>query len=163
MYSFGYYLSKCNPEQVTRNIKICESLQDSYEEYFYIVKYLIEYYQDNKHVQGIITPSDVIFVYSENKPDPPTPKMVFAESKTKKMNLFTIAVTLHDVIDRYMKDFSDPFHWILMNPITIIPDKSLSNNSDEIKQEEYTPSDEFLNSMCGELLVEMLLEYALRE
>ena len=63
-----------------------------------------------------------------------------------------------------MKDFSDPFHWILMNPVTIIPDKSLSNNSDEIKQEEeYIPSEEFINSMCGELLIEMLLEYALRE
>ena len=122
-----------------------------------------EYYQENTHTHGIITPSDVIFVYKDNKPNPPSPNMIFVESKTNKMNLFTIKVTLHDVIDRYMKEFSDPFHWILMNPITIRHNKSVSNNSDETKKDEDLQlSSEFINEMCGELLVEILIEYAKR-
>ena len=167
--SFGYYLSKCDPEQVATNIKIYKQLEDSHEEFVFIVKHLKEYYQNNTHTHGIITPSDVIFVYKDNKPDHPSPNMIFVESKTNKMNLFTIGVTLHDVIDRYMKDFSDPFHWILMNPITIRHNESVSNNSDEVKNSDETKKDEelqlsseFINEMCGELLVEILIEYAKR-
>ena len=103
-------------------------------------------------------PSDVIFVF-KNK-NQISKNMIFSESKTGLVYLSAINNSIEKIINSYMENYKDAFHYLIINPIHIL---NHENNEKLIEYKNVKFSEQFINEMCAELLIEMLILYEKRE
>ncbi|MBI96596.1 hypothetical protein CL656_05570 [bacterium] len=137
---FGLIITKCKTDNVVNKIE-SSNLCNSNEDFGMILNHLKKYCSELDNI-GIKIPSDVIFLDKIDEKQQQQDRKFIENSRLGKLNIFTFDINFEKIIESYCDEYSDPFHYIMFNPVTIFDENEID-----------------IDDVCAELLVNTLIIY----